>query len=105
MLLVWLEDLKQERIPINAQLIKERALQLYGHLKSSEPTILSIENNISDFSASTGWLIGFLKHNAFHNVKITGEIESADKEGSKSFPKKCSKLLKMKDIVQIKSLM
>ncbi|XP_054729383.1 tigger transposable element-derived protein 1-like [Anastrepha obliqua] len=93
MLLIWLEDLNQKRIPTNGQLIKERALRLYEQLKNSDPTISSSDHNIAEFSASTGWLTGFLKRNAFHNVKITGEIASADDDEAKSFPKKFLKII------------
>ncbi|XP_061391872.1 uncharacterized protein LOC133327325 [Musca vetustissima] len=30
------------------------------------------------FSASTGWMTGFLKRHALHNIKIKGETASAD---------------------------
>lgn len=45
------------------------------------------------FSASKGWLVGFLNRNSLHNAKITGEIASADTEGAKEYPEKLTKII------------
>lgn len=47
----------------------------------------------TEFSASAGWLTGFLKRNSFHNVKITGEVASADEEAAKIFPEQLTKII------------
>ncbi|GFW77020.1 uncharacterized protein TNCV_2724501 [Trichonephila clavipes] len=56
-----------------------KALKFYKELKESEPSTSSRESN-PQFSASTGWLTGFIKRHSFHNLKIKGEVASADEE-------------------------
>ena len=46
-----------------------------------------------EFSASDGWLTGFLKRNAFHNLKIKEEIASADEKAAKTFPAELAKII------------
>ncbi|GFU75946.1 tigger transposable element-derived protein 1 [Trichonephila clavipes] len=46
-----------------------------------------------EFSASKGWLTGFLKINALHNIKITGESATADEGAAKIFPEKLAKII------------
>ncbi|GFX42882.1 tigger transposable element-derived protein 1 [Trichonephila clavipes] len=53
-------------------------------MKQSEPSTSTSQAG-KEFSASKGWLTGFLKRNALHNIKITGESATADK-GAASHP-------------------
>ncbi|GFV30610.1 hypothetical protein TNCV_3580421 [Trichonephila clavipes] len=46
-----------------------------------------------EFSASKRWLTGFLKRNALHNIKITGESATADEGAAKIFPEKLAKII------------
>ncbi|GFU39674.1 tigger transposable element-derived protein 1 [Trichonephila clavipes] len=46
-----------------------------------------------EFSASKGWLTGFLKRNALHNIKITGESATADEGAPKIFPEELAKII------------
>ncbi|GFU17057.1 hypothetical protein TNCV_2480001 [Trichonephila clavipes] len=46
-------------------------------MKQSEPSTSTSQAG-KEFSASKGWLTGFLKRNALHNIKITGESATAD---------------------------
>ncbi|GFU08980.1 metalloendopeptidase OMA1, mitochondrial [Trichonephila clavipes] len=81
-LVIWIEDLTQKRIPLDGHLIKMKALKFYKELKESEPSTSSRESN-PQFSASTGWLTGFIKRHSFHNLKIKGEVASADEEAAR----------------------
>ncbi|UYV74410.1 TIGD1 [Cordylochernes scorpioides] len=99
-LVIWIEDLTQKRIPLDGHLIKMKALKFYKELKESEPSTSSRESN-PQFSASTGWLTGFIKRHSFHNLKIKGEMKKLLENILKSW----LKLLKMEDIVPIKSSM
>ena len=45
------------------------------------------------FNASEGWLTGFIKRHSFHNVKIKGEVASADENAAKSYPEKLLKII------------
>ena len=85
-LLIWFEELSQKKVPLSGYLIQRKALQYYEKMRQLEPSTSSqIEKS---FSASKGWLVGFLKRNSLHNVKITGEVASANTEGAKDFPEK-----------------
>ncbi|GFT63360.1 DDE-1 domain-containing protein [Trichonephila clavipes] len=69
-----------------------KALKFYKELKESEPSTSSRESN-PQFSASTGWLTGFIKRH-FHNLKIKGEVASADEEAARKYPEKLAKIIK-----------
>ncbi|GFT22469.1 tigger transposable element-derived protein 1 [Trichonephila clavipes] len=64
-----------------------KALKFYKELKESEPSTSSRESN-PQFSASTGWLTGFIKRHSFHNLKIKGEVASADEEAAENILKR-----------------
>ncbi|GFT68229.1 tigger transposable element-derived protein 1 [Trichonephila clavipes] len=70
-----------------------KALKFYKELKESEPSTSSCESN-PQFSASTGWLTGFIKRHSFHNLKIKGEVASADEEAARKYPEKLAKIIK-----------
>ncbi|GFV91628.1 hypothetical protein TNCV_4761931 [Trichonephila clavipes] len=59
-------------------------------MKQSEP---STSQAGKEFSASKGWLTGFLKRNALHNIKITGESATADEGAAKIFPEELAKII------------
>ena len=91
-LVIWIDDLTKKRIPLNGPIIKNKALHFYEQLKQLEPSTSSAHSNTS-FSASKRWLTGFLKRNAFHNVKITGETASADEKAAKHYPEQLAKII------------
>lgn len=91
-LTIWIEDLSQRKIPLSGDLIQRKALQCYAQMKESTPST-SISQTNRGFSASKGWLTGFLKRNALHNVKITGEAASADLKAATAFPKELEKII------------
>lgn len=66
---------------------------IYERLQESEPSTNLKGTKKLIFNASEGWLTGFLKRHAFHNVKIKGEIASADENAAKSFPEKLVKII------------
>ncbi|GFW27314.1 HTH CENPB-type domain-containing protein [Trichonephila clavipes] len=70
-----------------------KALKFYKELKESEPSTSSRESN-PQFSASTGWLTGFIKRHSFHILKIKGEVASADEEAARKYPEKLAKIIK-----------
>ncbi|GFX15754.1 hypothetical protein TNCV_1060761 [Trichonephila clavipes] len=79
-----------------------KALKFYKELKESEPSTSSRESN-PQFSASTGWLTGFIKRHSFHNLKIKGEVASADEEAARNYPEKriaCGRSLNDDDILE-----
>ncbi|GFX23775.1 tigger transposable element-derived protein 1 [Trichonephila clavipes] len=101
---IWIEEQVQRRIPVSGYLIQEKALQFYKSMKLSEPSTYTSQAG-KEFSASKGWLIGFFKRNALHNIKITGESATADKGAAKIFPEELAKIIEDGDYsVEIKYL-
>ncbi|GFT56622.1 hypothetical protein TNCV_1313511 [Trichonephila clavipes] len=65
-------------------------------MKQSEPSTSTSQAG-KEFSASKGWLTGFLKRNALHNIKITGESATADEGAAKIFPEELAKIIEDRD--------
>ncbi|GFU80340.1 tigger transposable element-derived protein 1 [Trichonephila clavipes] len=61
-------------------------------MKQPEPSTSTSQAG-KEFSASKGWLTGFLKRNALHNIKITGGSATADERAAKIFPEKLAKII------------
>ncbi|GFX59447.1 tigger transposable element-derived protein 1 [Trichonephila clavipes] len=61
-------------------------------MKQSEPSTSTSQAG-KEFSVSKGWLSGFLKRNALHNIKITGESAIADEIAPKIFPEELAKII------------
>ncbi|GFW47559.1 tigger transposable element-derived protein 1 [Trichonephila clavipes] len=61
-------------------------------MKQSEPSTSTSQAG-KEFPASKGWLIGFLKRNALHNIKITGEIVTVDEGAAKIFSEELAKII------------
>ncbi|GFW82649.1 tigger transposable element-derived protein 1 [Trichonephila clavipes] len=93
---IWIEEQVQRRIPVSGYLIQEKALQFYKSMKQSEPSTSTSQAG-KEFSASKGWLTGFLKRNALHNIKITGESATADEGAAKIFPEELAKIIEDRD--------
>ncbi|GFW20734.1 tigger transposable element-derived protein 1 [Trichonephila clavipes] len=89
---IWIEEQVQRRIPVSGYLIQEKALQFYKSMKQSEPSTSTSQAG-KEFSASKGWLTRFLKRNALHNIKITGESATADEGAAKIFPEELAKII------------
>ncbi|XP_026482734.1 tigger transposable element-derived protein 1-like [Ctenocephalides felis] len=87
-LMIWLEDCIAKRIPISGNLIKQKALKIYNHLKNNGP---SLHNH--SFAASKGWFDKFKKRHALHNIKFQGEQASADSEAAENFKLKLARII------------
>ncbi|GFY32538.1 tigger transposable element-derived protein 1 [Trichonephila clavipes] len=61
-------------------------------MKQSEPSTSTSQAG-KEFSASKGWLTGFLKRNTLHNIKITGESATAEEGAAKIFPEELAKII------------
>lgn len=61
-LMIWIGDLTSKSIPVSGYVIVEKALKFYHNLKQLEPSTSTSHIN-KPFSASKGWLSGFLKRN------------------------------------------
>jgi len=92
-LILWIQELTQKRIPIDGELLKEKAIQFYNQLKYVEPSCSLSHIERLKFSASNGWLVGFLQRHALHNLKIKGETASADETAAKNYCKVLAKVI------------
>ncbi|XP_067136827.1 tigger transposable element-derived protein 1-like [Centruroides vittatus] len=92
-LILWIQDFTEKRIPIDGELIKEKAIRFYNQLKDLEPSCSSSHTESRKFSASNGWLVGFLRRHALHNLKIKGEAASADETAAKNYSKVLAKII------------
>lgn len=90
---ILIEDLTTKRIPVSGYLLQEKARKFYEEIEKSESSTFSNSKENRKFIASNGWLSGFLKRNAFHNLKIRGEVASANQEEAKMFPEKLIKII------------
>ena len=91
LLIIWIDDITDKRIPLSTRNIQEKAKSLYEDLRSkSEIEVLE------DFKASAGWFNRFKKRSNLHNIKITGEASSADEIAAISFPKQLADIVNQK---------
>ncbi|GFU58330.1 tigger transposable element-derived protein 1 [Trichonephila clavipes] len=89
---IWIEEQVQRRIPVSGYLIQEKALQFYKSMKQSEQSTSTSQAG-KEFSSFKEWLTEFLKRNALHNIKITGESATADEGAAKIFPEELPKII------------
>ncbi|XP_035913321.1 tigger transposable element-derived protein 1-like [Anopheles stephensi] len=83
LLLIWIEDMINKRIPLSLQIIKTKAKSLLQDLQSATENLDGTE---STFKASSGWFDRFKKRANLKNIKIHGEAGSADEVASENFP-------------------
>jgi hypothetical protein len=89
LLVIWMEDLIQKRIPLSLAIIQTKACSLFNMLKLKEG-----ENYDQTFTASHGWFQRFRKRANFQNVNISGEAASADYIAAEEFVVKFNEFLK-----------
>ena len=82
-MVLWIEDYRKQ-ISIDGKIIKEKALRIYNWLQKLESSVSHQGNTKMAFNTSHGWLTGFLRTHAFHNVKNQGELASADGNAAKT---------------------
>ena len=75
------------------EIIKEKALRIYNRLQEFESSVYHQGTNKMAFNTSHGWLTGFLKNDAFHNLKIQGELASADENAANNYPDELEKII------------
>ncbi|XP_033331346.2 tigger transposable element-derived protein 1 [Megalopta genalis] len=92
-LIFWIKDSTRKRIPIDGDLMKKKAKQYFNQLKDLEPSSSSLHFKNLKFSASNGWLSGFLRRHALHNEKIQGEATSTDETATKNYCKELAKII------------
>ena len=91
LLILWLEDQNQRRIPISLMVIQEKARLLYQTLKEQRGDELADEEET--FTASKGWFHRFKSRANLTNIKLSGEAASADAESAATYPAKLAKII------------
>jgi hypothetical protein len=81
LLITWLDDCNQKRIPIGTNNIMVKALNLFSSLEEKK-----FKGDTMIFSASRGWFEKFNARTGMHNLKLTGEATSVDKDAVTKFP-------------------
>jgi hypothetical protein len=66
LLITWLEDCNQKRIPIGTNNIMGKALSLFSSLKENKS-----KGDTTIFTASRGWFEKFKARTGMHNAKLT----------------------------------
>ncbi|XP_066965670.1 tigger transposable element-derived protein 1-like [Macrobrachium rosenbergii] len=89
-LLLWIEDFRKRDIPLQGNVIREKALQLYNKIveegtERPQPATLT-STDCGSFQASRGWFDKFAKCFNIRSVKFHGEAASADTEAAESYP-------------------
>ncbi|XP_066943489.1 tigger transposable element-derived protein 1-like [Macrobrachium rosenbergii] len=80
LLVTWMEDQIQKRMPLSLLTIQTKAHMLFDELKKNYD-----DNHNKSFVASAGWFHRFKNCHNFHSVKISGEAASADAKGAAKF--------------------
>ena len=92
LLVLWLEDQNQRRIPVSLMIIQEKAKRLFEALKSQQGEGEGSESD--EFSASKGWFMRFKVRANLHNLKVQGEAASADDKAASSFPDALAEIIR-----------
>ncbi|CAM4555234.1 unnamed protein product [Lepidochelys olivacea] len=91
---LWLEDMNRKPVPIDGNMLREKALSLYALFippnKEGQPS------DEKEFKASQGWLNSFRNRFNLKNVQTTGEAASANEEAAKAYPEQLKKITEEK---------
>ena len=86
---LWVEDMNRKRMPIDGNVLRQKALSLHEDFKKESTE----EKDTKQFTASEGWLHRFRNRHNLKNIKITGEAASAGEEAVATFPAELKKLI------------
>ncbi|XP_039188189.1 tigger transposable element-derived protein 1-like [Crotalus tigris] len=88
LLVLWIDDRIQKRMPISLHLIQAKARSIFEMLKQGAG-----EERSETFGASRGWFMRFQKRFNYYNIRTTGEALSADEEAAQRFPDKLDEIV------------
>ncbi|KAL6418245.1 hypothetical protein ACFW04_012246 [Cataglyphis niger] len=81
----------RKTIPISGNLIKQKALKIYEHLRNIGHSSAELENH--SFVASKGWFEKLKKRYSLHNIKFQGEQVSADAEAAQNYKLELARII------------
>ncbi|CAK9822349.1 Tigger transposable element-derived protein 1 [Anthophora retusa] len=87
----WIDECSKKRIPLDTNVIKHKALQIYKDLKENGEFSIN-----PDFVASKGWYDRFRKRFSLQNMKVQGKSASVDNEAARTYPKELQKIIKQR---------
>lgn len=88
LLMTWIEDQTQKRVPLSTMMITAKAKSLFAMLKEKAGPDYDVE-----FTASSGWLKRFKNRYPLQNAKASGESASADVKAAEEFLESLDKLI------------
>ncbi|KAI5100977.1 hypothetical protein C0J45_9963 [Silurus meridionalis] len=99
---IWIKDCRKKNIPLDTNVIREKARQLYEQLAGEasaqshaeddpQPGTSKAPEEHITFHASKGWFDRFQKRFQLKSVPLHGEAASADVEGAKKYPRTLKK--------------
>ncbi|XP_042236585.1 uncharacterized protein LOC121875908 [Homarus americanus] len=91
---IWVEDMNQKHVPIDGNMLREKAPSLYDQFKSEVPEAKASTSSKKSFKASAGWLNSFRKHFNLKNIRFTGESATVEEAAARVFPEEFRKLIK-----------
>jgi hypothetical protein len=83
LLTLWVNDLKQKRIPLAQRAIGAKARSLFDEIQQQQQQQQKSGNET--FNASKGWFARFKQSSQIHCIKISGEAAIADIEVACAF--------------------
>lgn len=90
LLILWIEDNNQRKIPMSTMTIQEKAKTIFETLrKADEEGIFQNES----FGASKGWFEKFKTRHNLHNIKMKGEAASSDTSAAREYPNVLKKII------------
>lgn len=85
---IWIEESTRQQIPLDGNMIKQKALKIYNYLKKSGESAVEPE-----FVASKGWFERFKKRFVLRSIRIQGENATVDNELVKNYPEEMQKFI------------
>ena len=89
---LWVEDMIRKHVPLDGNIMREKAKSLYEHYVQEVPV-----GERKEFKASKGWLYSFVQRFNLKNLKVTGESASADKEAADAFCPRLKEIIEEKE--------